>query len=80
MAVSTMQMTLSVYVRCLEKALGEVRWRCSMKTAVGQNAQCSLLRNVVDDALQFVHCVFFIMPFPKHADTTHHHYHYADVL
>ena len=45
--VSRAQTTSSVDVRCPEKALSKVCRRCSMKTAVSQNAQpeCDLLQN-----------------------------------
>ena len=45
--VSRAQTTSSVNVRCPVQAVSKVRRRCSMKTAVGQNAQpeCDSLRN-----------------------------------
>ena len=45
--VSRAQTSSSVDVRCLVQALSKVRRRCSMKTAVGQNAQpeCHSLQN-----------------------------------
>jgi len=45
--VSRTQTASSIDIRCPEKAPSKVRRRCSMKTAVGQNAQseCNLLRN-----------------------------------
>ena len=45
--VSRAQTTSSVDVRCPVQALSKVRRRCSIKTAVGQNAQpeCDSLRN-----------------------------------
>ena len=45
--VNRAQTTSSVDVRCPVQALSKVRRRCSMKTAVGQNAQpeCDSLRN-----------------------------------